>query len=80
LEPGRWADVVHLRVDDTAFVGLADDAALLSNLVWAGGGRLVRDVWVAGEQMLKDGVSTRVDRAAALTAARAVARRVAKGQ
>ena len=49
LEPGRWADLVHVDLADPAFVDPADDAQLLSNLVWAGGARLVRDVWVAGE-------------------------------
>jgi 5-methylthioadenosine/S-adenosylhomocysteine deaminase len=62
LEPGRWADLVHLDLDDPAFVDPADDGQLLSNLVWAGGARLVRDVWVAGEQVLADGDPTRVDR------------------
>jgi len=80
LEPGRWADVVHLRADDSALVGFDEDAAsdraLLSNLVWAGGGRLVRDVWVAGEQVLAGGAPTRVDRSDALAGARAVAARL----
>ncbi|MGQ0479421.1 MAG: amidohydrolase family protein [Pseudonocardia sp.] len=79
LEPGRWADVVHLSLDDPAFVQLDDDAGLLSNLVWAGGARLVRDVWVAGAQVLADGVSTRVDRTAALADVRAVATRLRTG-
>jgi 5-methylthioadenosine/S-adenosylhomocysteine deaminase len=79
LEPGRWADVVHLRTDDPALVNLDDDAGLLSNLVWAGGGRLVRDVWVAGEQVLADGAPTRVDRAEALAGAREVAARLRTG-
>ena len=48
LEPGRWADLVHVDLADPAFVDPADDAQLLSNLVWAAGARLVRDVWVAG--------------------------------
>jgi 5-methylthioadenosine/S-adenosylhomocysteine deaminase len=76
LEPGRWADVVHVSLDDPAFVGVADDDSLLSNLVWASGGRLVRDVWVAGDRVLAEGVSPRVDRAAALADARAVAARL----
>ena len=76
LEPGRWADVVHLDLDDPAFVGIDDDAQLISNLVWAGGSRLVRDVWVAGEPVLADGEPTRVDRTAAQAAARAVAARL----
>jgi 5-methylthioadenosine/S-adenosylhomocysteine deaminase len=65
LEPGRWADLVHVDLADPAFVDPTDDAQLLSNLVWAAGARLVRDVWVAGEQVLADGEPTRVDRAAA---------------
>ena len=65
LEPGRWADLVHVDLADPAFVDPADDAQLLSNLVWAGGARLVRDVWVAGDQVLADGEPTRVDRTAA---------------
>jgi 5-methylthioadenosine/S-adenosylhomocysteine deaminase len=84
LEPGRWADVVHVSTDDPAFLALDDgpgaDTALLSNLVWAGGGRLVRDVWVAGEQVLADGEPTRVDRAAAQAEARAVTARLRRSE
>jgi 5-methylthioadenosine/S-adenosylhomocysteine deaminase len=76
LEPGRWADVVHVTTDDPAFLHLDDDARLLSNLVWAGGARLVRDVWVAGDQVIADTEPTRVDRAAAQSSARAVAARL----
>lgn len=73
LEAGRWADLVHLDLDVATFVDPTDDAQLLSNLIWAGGSRHVRDVWVAGEQVLAAGEPTRVDRAAALSAVRAVA-------
>lgn len=76
LEPGRWADVVHVSTDDPAFLHLDDDAGLISNLVWAGGGRLVRDVWVAGDQVLTDGEPTQVDRAQAQSDARRVAARL----
>lgn len=76
LEPGRWADLVHIDLDVPAFVAPADDAQLLSNLVWAGGSRAVRDVWVAGEQVLADTEPTRVDRGAATTAVRATATRL----
>ncbi|MHA6797216.1 amidohydrolase family protein [Pseudonocardia bannensis] len=79
LEAGRWADLVHVDLDDPAFVAPDDDAQLLSNLVWAGGARLVRDVWVAGEQVLADTEPTRVDRAAAQGAVRAVADRLRAG-
>jgi 5-methylthioadenosine/S-adenosylhomocysteine deaminase len=76
LSPGCWADLVHVDLADSAFVDPADDAQLLSNLVWAGGARLVRDVWVAGEQVLADGEPTRVDRAATTRELREVAARL----
>ncbi len=76
LEPGRWADLVHVDLDDPVFTDPADDAQLLSNLVWAGGARLVRDVWVGGEQVLAGGRPTRVDPAATSAAVRALAVRL----
>ncbi|HEX2132038.1 MAG TPA: amidohydrolase [Actinophytocola sp.] len=78
LEMGRWADVVHVEVDDPAFAAGLDvaDEHLLANLVWAAGARLVRDVWVAGEQVVAAREPTRVDRAGAQAAAGAVTRRL----
>jgi 5-methylthioadenosine/S-adenosylhomocysteine deaminase len=76
LESGRWADLVHLDLDDPVFTDPADDAQLLSNLVWAGGARLVRDVWVAGEAVVAAGRPTRVDAAATTAAVRALATRL----
>jgi 5-methylthioadenosine/S-adenosylhomocysteine deaminase len=76
LEPGRWADLVHVDLTDPAFVDPADDVQLVSNLVWAAGARLVRDVWVAGEQVLADGEPTRVDRTATTRDLREVAARL----
>jgi 5-methylthioadenosine/S-adenosylhomocysteine deaminase len=76
LEEGRWADLVHVDLDDPAFAAPEDDAQLLSNLVWAGGSRLVRDVWVAGEHVLAEGEPTRADRRTATVALRAVAARL----
>jgi 5-methylthioadenosine/S-adenosylhomocysteine deaminase len=76
LEPGRWADVVHIDLDDAVFTDPSDDAQLLSNLVWAGGSRLVRDVWVAGEPVLAAREPTRVDRATTTAALRAAAARI----
>jgi 5-methylthioadenosine/S-adenosylhomocysteine deaminase len=78
LEPGRWGDLVHLDLDDPAFVGGLEvpDEQLLANLVWAAGSRTVRDVWVAGEQVIAGGEPTRVDRAKTQERARAVTRRL----
>ena len=49
LEPGRWADLVHVDLAAPAFVAPDDDAQLLSNLVWAGGcpGRCGTSGWPA---------------------------------
>lgn len=70
LEPGRWADLVHVDLDDPAFATGLDvpDEQLLANLVWAAGSRTVTDVWVAGRQVVQDGEPTRVDRAEAQAA------------
>jgi 5-methylthioadenosine/S-adenosylhomocysteine deaminase len=52
------------------------DAQLLSNLVWAAGSRRVREVWVAGDQVVAGGEATQVDRAAAAAGVREVTRRL----
>jgi 5-methylthioadenosine/S-adenosylhomocysteine deaminase len=78
LRPGGWADLVHVGADDPAFAAGLDvpDAQLLANLVWTAGARAVRDVWVAGEQVVQDGRSTRVDTAQAHAALRARVSRI----
>jgi 5-methylthioadenosine/S-adenosylhomocysteine deaminase len=78
LEPGRWADLVHIGPDDPAFVGGigVPDPQLLANLVWAAGSRPVRDVWVAGDEVVADGVPTRVDAADVLVSARSASTRL----
>jgi 5-methylthioadenosine/S-adenosylhomocysteine deaminase len=78
LEPGRWADITHLDVDNPAFAtGLdAPDEQVLANLVWAAGSRCVRDVWVGGEEVLLDREPTRVDRRSVQAAARTAAQHI----
>jgi 5-methylthioadenosine/S-adenosylhomocysteine deaminase len=78
LEPGRWADLIHIDTDDFAFATGLDvpDEQLLSNLVWAAGSRRVRDVWVAGEQVIDDGEPLRADRTKIQAAARESAARL----
>ena len=78
LHLGGWADLVHLGADDPAFAAGLDipDGQLLANVVWGAGARAVRDVWVAGEQVLAGGVPTRVDSAEAHAALRSRAARL----
>ncbi|MGH3899452.1 MAG: amidohydrolase family protein [Pseudonocardiaceae bacterium] len=78
LRLGGWADLVHLGADAPAFAAGLDvpDGQLLANLVWGAGARAVRDVWVAGEQVLADGTPTRVDSAEAHAALRSRAIRL----
>lgn len=64
LTAGRRADLVHVDSDDIAFVPVGDPTDLLTHLVWSVGSRHVRDTWVAGRQLVRDGVSTTVDEAA----------------
>lgn len=73
LRPGGWADLVHIGAGSPAFAAGLDvpEDQLLSNLVWAAGARAVRDVWVAGELVLHNGTSTRVDSTQAHEALRA---------
>jgi 5-methylthioadenosine/S-adenosylhomocysteine deaminase len=61
LEAGRRADLVHVDTRDLLFEPVGDPADLLAHLVWSGAGRHVRDVWVGGRQVVRDGVSTTVD-------------------
>jgi 5-methylthioadenosine/S-adenosylhomocysteine deaminase len=78
LEPGRWADIVHVDTSSEAFAsGLSvPNQHLLANLVWAAGARDVRDVWVGGEQVVADHEPTKVDRAKIQAEAGAVTARL----
>lgn len=64
LTAGRRADLVHVDSEDIAFVPVGDPTDLLTHLVWSVGSRHVRDTWVAGRQLVADGVSLTVDEAA----------------
>lgn len=78
LEPGRWADIVHIDVDNPAFATGLDvpDEQIVANVVWAAGSRCVRDAWVAGDQVLRDREPTQVDRRAVQAAARTAAQHI----
>lgn len=61
LEPGRWADLQLLRLDDPAFVPVVGERDLVSHLVWSAPSRLVTHVWVAGRLVVADGACLTVD-------------------
>ena len=65
LEPGRWADMIRLDLDDVAFVPVTSPAELIAHVAWAGGSRHVTDVWVGGERVVADRVCLTVDEARA---------------
>jgi 5-methylthioadenosine/S-adenosylhomocysteine deaminase len=48
---------------DLVFEPVGDVEDWLAHLVWSPASRHVRDVWVGGEPVLRDGVSTTVDEA-----------------
>ncbi|MGY1824391.1 amidohydrolase family protein [Geodermatophilus sp. SYSU D00079] len=61
LTVGRRADLVHVDTRDLLFEPVGDVEDLLTHLVWSGASRLVRDTWVGGRQVVRDGVCTTVD-------------------
>jgi 5-methylthioadenosine/S-adenosylhomocysteine deaminase len=61
LAGGRRADLVHVDTGHLVFEPVLSSPDLLAHLVWSGGGRYVRDVWVGGRPVVRDGVPTRVD-------------------
>ncbi len=59
IEVGKQADlVVHDRTGPS-WPPHADD--VIRQLVWGSDGRSVRDVWVAGSPVVRDGILTRID-------------------
>ena len=61
LEAGRRADLVHVDTRDAVFEPVGDPGDWLAHLVWSADGRHVRDVWVGGDRVVREGRSTRVD-------------------
>ena len=79
LVPGRWADIVRLDLDDPGFVPVLDDGDLVAHAVWSASRAAVRDVWVAGRQVVADGACTTIDQAEARHRVQAAAARLAGG-
>ena len=65
LEPGRWADMIRLDIDDVAFVPVTSPQELIAHVAWSGGSRHVTDVWVSGERVVAGRVCLTVDEARA---------------
>jgi 5-methylthioadenosine/S-adenosylhomocysteine deaminase len=77
LAPGRWADVIRLDLEDPGFVPVLADGDLAAHAVWSGSRSAVRDVWVAGTQVVRDGDCLTVDVAEAGRRVQAAATRLA---
>jgi len=79
LEVGRRADLVHVDTRDLVFEPVGDPEDLLAHLVWSGGGRHVRDVWVGGRHVVADRSVVTVDPDSLRTDVAARAARLAAG-
>src|SRR3954452_23717530 len=79
LEAGRRADLVHVDTRNLVFEPVGDPSDVLAHLLWSGAGRHVRDVWVGGRQVVRDGASTTVDAEGLRLDAPAGAARLAAG-
>jgi 5-methylthioadenosine/S-adenosylhomocysteine deaminase len=66
IEPGKQADIVIHRASGWGWSPRGDIGL---QLVWGTDGRSVRDVYVAGVQVLRNGETTRVDQVAVYAAA-----------
>jgi 5-methylthioadenosine/S-adenosylhomocysteine deaminase len=80
LAPGRFADMQHLSLDHPGFVPLLEDHDLVAHLAFAAPRECVRDVWVAGQQVVADGRCTTVDLAEARAQVQRSAARIATEQ
>ncbi|MBC8365582.1 MAG: amidohydrolase [Actinobacteria bacterium] len=79
LAPGWAADFQRIDLDHHAFVPVTDPSELLAHVAWSGTDRRVSDVWVAGEQVVHDGVVLRVDEEQARAEVQQRAERLAAG-
>ena len=77
LAPGRWADIVRLDLADPGFVPVLSDDDLAAHAVWSVSRSAVRDVWVGGRQVVRDGECCTIDVAEACRRVQAAAARLA---
>ncbi len=76
LAPGRWADLVRLDLTDPGFVPVLSDDDLAAHAVWSVSRSAVRDVWVGGRQVVRDGECLTIDVAEAGRRVQAAAARL----
>ncbi|MBC7316785.1 MAG: amidohydrolase family protein, partial [Chloroflexi bacterium] len=78
LEPGKRADLIVVRLDDTSAIPRFETTGqnIYSHLVYSGKACAVRDVFVNGRQVLRDGQLLTVDEAEVREQAWAMARRI----
>ncbi len=74
IEPGKAADLVALDLRDANTQPLY---RAVSHLVYAAGRHQVRQVWVQGRQVIRDGAPTSLDQDAVIAAAQGWAQRLA---
>ncbi|MBK1642734.1 N-ethylammeline chlorohydrolase [Chromatium okenii] len=77
LEVGKSADIVALDFNDLHTQPVYHPG---SQLVYAASRQQVRQVWIRGQQVVRDGVPTSLDSAEVIAAARAWGERIADGQ
>jgi 5-methylthioadenosine/S-adenosylhomocysteine deaminase len=78
LAPGRWADIVRLDLSDPGFVPVLSDDDLAAHAVWSVPRSAVRDVWVGGRQVVRDGECLTIDVAEASRRVQSAAARLAE--
>ncbi len=66
LTPGKWADIISIDLREAASHPIYHP---ISQLVYAGTGHQVANVWVAGRQLLDNGKLTRMDLDALISSA-----------
>ncbi len=77
LEPGKAADIVAIDLSDSHTQPIYNP---VSQIVYAAGRHQVRNVWIGGRQVLRDGQPTTLDLQAIIADARVWAERIAEAE
>lgn len=79
LTAGMRADFVRVDVSAPGFDPVLEYSSLIDRFVWVGSPSIIRDVWVDGECVVKDGVCVTIDRIEAREMTMQCARRLMQG-